>query len=130
MLTVSAGVYRAAEANGYPGARLVSLPGRSHFPYAGDAAALVRAILEFLGDREPPGAPAAGPPGGRPGMLTARQLQVAALVAEGLTNRQIAQRLGIQERSAEGHVERIRLRLGVSSRARIAAWWASGAPGG
>jgi DNA-binding CsgD family transcriptional regulator len=61
-----------------------------------------------------------------PGGLTARQLQVAALVADGLTNRQIAERLGIQERSAEGHVERIRLRLGVSSRTRIAAWWAGG----
>ena len=53
-----------------------------------------------------------------------RQLQVAALVAEGLTNRQIAERLGIQERSAEGHLERIRQRLGVSSRAQVAAWWA------
>ena len=57
--------------------------------------------------------------------MTARQLQVAALVAEGLTNRQIAQRLGIEERSAEGHLERIRARLGVTSRAQIAAWWAS-----
>jgi pimeloyl-ACP methyl ester carboxylesterase/DNA-binding CsgD family transcriptional regulator len=114
-------------AAGIPGARLVSLTGRSHFPHAGDAAAVVRAILEFLGDREPPGGPTAGPPGGRPGTLTARQLQVAALVAEGRTNRQIAERLGIQERSAEGHVERIRLRLGVTSRAQIAAWWAGGA---
>jgi pimeloyl-ACP methyl ester carboxylesterase len=95
-----------------PGARLVALAGRSHLPHAGDAAALVRAILEFLGEREPPGAPKAGPAGLRPGRLTARQLQVAAMVAEGLTNRQIAERLGIQERSAEGHVERIRLRLG------------------
>ena len=109
-----------------PDARLVSLTGRSHFPYAGDAAAVVRAILEFLGDREPAGAPTAGRPDGRPGTLTARQLQVAALVAEGCTNRQIAERLGIQERSAEGHVERIRQRLGVTSRAQIAAWWASG----
>jgi DNA-binding CsgD family transcriptional regulator len=87
---------------------------------------VVRAILEFLGAREPAGAPAPGPPDRRPGGLTARQLQVAALVADGLTNRQIAERLGIQERSAEGHVERIRLRLGVSSRTRIAAWWAGG----
>jgi pimeloyl-ACP methyl ester carboxylesterase/DNA-binding CsgD family transcriptional regulator len=110
-----------------PGARLTSLAGRSHFPYAGDAAAVVRAILEFLGAGEPAGAPAPGPPGQSPGRLTPRQLQVAALVAEGLTNRQIAERLGIQERSAEGHVERIRLRLGVSSRARVAAWWAGGA---
>ena len=50
--------------------------------------------------------------------LTARQLQVAALIAEGRTNRQIAERLGIEERSAEGHVERIRERLGVTSRCR------------
>ncbi|MGZ4508656.1 MAG: response regulator transcription factor [Blastococcus sp.] len=55
--------------------------------------------------------------------MTARQLQVAALVADGLTNRQIAERLGIEERSAEGHVERIRYRLGVTSRAQVAAWW-------
>ena len=46
-------------------------------------------------------------------------------MAEGLTNKQIAQRLGIEERSAEGHLERIRERLGVTSRAQIAAWWAS-----
>jgi len=113
-----------------PGARLVSLAGRSHLPYAGDAAAVVRAILEFLGAREPPSeAPTAGPPDRRPGGLTARQLQVAALVAEGLTNRQIAERLGIQERSVEGHLERVRLRLGVTSRAQIAAWWARAAAG-
>ena len=106
-----------------PGARLVSLAGRSHLPYAGDAAAVVGAVLEFLGGA-PPAAPAAGPPDRHPGRLTARQLQVASLVAEGCTNRQIAERLDIQERSAEGHVERIRLRLGVTSRAQIAAWWA------
>lgn len=50
-----------------------------------------------------------------------------ALVAEGVTNREIGRRLGIDERSAEGHLERIRirLRLGVRSRAQIAAWWAA-----
>lgn len=103
-----------------PGARLVSLPGRSHFPFVGDAAVVVRAILEFL-EYPPAAAPAAA---GRPVELTARQLQVAALIAEGMTNRQIAGRLGIEERSAEGHVERIRQRLGVGSRAQVAAWWA------
>jgi DNA-binding CsgD family transcriptional regulator len=36
----------------------------------------------------------------------------------------MAERLGIQERSAEGHLERIRQRLGVGSRAQVAAWWA------
>ncbi|CAM3201788.1 Hydrolase/LuxR domain protein [Prescottella defluvii] len=104
-----------------PGARLVSLPGSSHFPFVGDAAAVVRAILEFLGNGSSGlQAERPAPPSGE---LTARQLQVAALVAEGLTNRQIARRLGIEERSAEGHVERIRLRLGVTSRAQVAAWW-------
>ena len=106
-----------------PGARLVSLAGRSHFPYVGDAAAVVREVLGFLG-APPPEVPA-DEPERRPAGLTARQLQVAALVAGGLTNRQIAGRLGIEERSAEGHVERIRQRLGVRSRAQIAAWWAS-----
>ena len=111
-----------------PGARLVSLPGRSHFPYVGDAAAVVRAILEFLGNA--PAAPPYEPAGRRPGELTPRQLQVAALVAEGMTSRQIAERLGIEERSAEGHVERIRSRLGVTSRAQVAAWWARRVSGG
>ena len=101
----------------------MSLAGRSHLPYAGDAAAVIGAILAFLGARRP-GKPRPAPPVRSAGALTARQLQVAALVAEGLTNRQIAERLGIQERSAEGHVERIRQRLGVTSRAQVAAWWA------
>jgi pimeloyl-ACP methyl ester carboxylesterase/DNA-binding CsgD family transcriptional regulator len=106
-----------------PGARLVSLAGRSHWVFAGDAAAVVREILGFLG--VPQGAIPARQAAGPAGTLTARQLQVAALVADGLTNRQIAGRLGIEERSAEGHVERIRQRLGVRSRAQIATWWAS-----
>ena len=101
-----------------PGARLVTLEGRSHLPWVGDTSAVVREVLEFLG------APAE-PADSRAGRLTPRQVQVAALVAEGLTNRQIARRLGIEERSAEGHVERIRHRLGVTSRAQIAAWWAA-----
>jgi len=55
-------------------------------------------------------------------LLSRRQQEVAKLVAEGMTNRQIAERLFIAERSAEGHVERIRNRLGVRSRAEVAAW--------
>ena len=60
--------------------------------------------------------------------LTARQTEVAALVAEGLTNREIAGRLTITERSAESHVERIRLRLGFRSRSQIAAWYVATGP--
>lgn len=98
-----------------PDARLEILPGRSHIPYVGDTAPLVGAIRSFLG------LPALRGP--TPPSLTTRQREVAALVAEGLTNREIGERLGIEERSAEGHLERIRLRLGVRSRAQVAAWW-------
>jgi DNA-binding NarL/FixJ family response regulator len=54
--------------------------------------------------------------------LTKRQQVVARLVAEGLTNREIAARLYISERTAEGHVEQIRNKMGFSSRSQVAAW--------
>lgn len=47
---------------------------------------------------------------------------MAALVAGGLTNRQIAARLVITERTAGTHVERIMNKLGIHARAQIAAW--------
>src|SRR5262249_25608851 len=47
---------------------------------------------------------------------------VAALVAEGLSNREIAHRLSIAERTAEGHVQHIMNKLGFRSRAQIAVW--------
>ncbi|MCE7003613.1 LuxR C-terminal-related transcriptional regulator [Kibdelosporangium philippinense] len=54
--------------------------------------------------------------------LTARERQVAQLVAEGLSNKQIAARLVIAPRTAEGHVERILTKLGFAKRAQIATW--------
>jgi non-specific serine/threonine protein kinase len=63
--------------------------------------------------------------GAAPSPLTARQQEVARLVAEGLTDRQIAARLVISPRTAESHVEQILARLGVRSRAEIAAWTAA-----
>jgi DNA-binding CsgD family transcriptional regulator len=54
--------------------------------------------------------------------LTPRQLEVAVLVGQGLTNRQIAERLVVTERGAAAHVERILDKLGVGTRAQIAAW--------
>lgn len=53
--------------------------------------------------------------------LSRREREVALLVAEGLTNREIAERLFISERTAEGHVEQIRNKLGCRSRAEVAA---------
>jgi predicted ATPase/DNA-binding CsgD family transcriptional regulator len=55
--------------------------------------------------------------------LTRREREVAALVAEGLTNRQIAERLFISERTADSHLEQIRQKLGVRSRSQIATWF-------
>lgn len=56
------------------------------------------------------------------GLLTARERQVADLVTEGLTNKQIAVRLTLSERTVEGHLEQIRGKLGLRNRAQIAAW--------
>jgi predicted ATPase/class 3 adenylate cyclase/DNA-binding CsgD family transcriptional regulator len=55
-------------------------------------------------------------------MLTAREREVAALVALGLTNRGIAERLVVTERTAETHIQNILNKLGFTSRAQIAAW--------
>jgi len=104
-----------ALADGITGARFEILPGRSHLPYIGDADSVVRAIRRFLG--LPALRRRTGP------ALTSRQREVAALIADGFTNRQIAERLFITERSAESHVERIRDRLGFRSRSQIAAWF-------
>lgn len=55
-----------------------------------------------------------------PGALTRREREVLALVVNGLTNRQIAQRLTISEKTAEGHVGNILAKLSVSSRGKAA----------
>jgi predicted ATPase/DNA-binding CsgD family transcriptional regulator len=54
--------------------------------------------------------------------LTAREREIAALVARGQTNREIATTLVISERTADAHVQNILNKLGFSSRAQIAAW--------
>jgi non-specific serine/threonine protein kinase len=54
--------------------------------------------------------------------LTARERQVALLIAEGLTNGEIAARLKMAERTADAHVEHIRNKLGLRTRSQIAVW--------
>jgi pimeloyl-ACP methyl ester carboxylesterase/DNA-binding CsgD family transcriptional regulator len=107
-----------ALAAGIPGARLEVQVGRDHLPWVGDAVGLATSVRRFSGLRPPRAGAAAA--------LTARQDQVARLVAEGRTNREIAAELTITERSAESHVERIRDRLGFRSRAQLAAWYSAG----
>jgi non-specific serine/threonine protein kinase len=63
-------------------------------------------------------------PAQRPGPadgLTPRERQVAALVSEGLTNREIAARLVVSKRTIDSHVEHVLTKLGFTSRAQIAA---------
>ena len=101
-----------ALADRIPGARFVALDGSSHLPYAGDPEPLVAALLPFLtGDSEDEAAP-----------LSPRELEVAQLVTLGLTNAEIGRRLAIRRRTVDAHLEHIRSKLGVTSRARIAAW--------
>ncbi|HVV24240.1 MAG TPA: helix-turn-helix transcriptional regulator, partial [Pseudonocardiaceae bacterium] len=57
-----------------------------------------------------------------PTQLSARQVEVAELVADGLTDRQIARRLAISERTAHNHVQHILAKLGFADRDEIAVW--------
>jgi len=57
-----------------------------------------------------------------PTVLSRRETEVAELVAQGMTNAEVAQRLTITLRTAEGHVEHIRNKLGFHSRVQIGAW--------
>ena len=94
-----------------PGSTLIPLPGTSHLFYHGQWTEVADAMLAFLDE------PAATRP-----LLTRRELEVAGLIADGLTNQAIASRLSVAPRTAEAHVENIRRKLDVRSRAQIAAW--------
>jgi DNA-binding CsgD family transcriptional regulator len=61
--------------------------------------------------------------------LTAREFEVARLIAKGLTNAEIADELSIAPKTASAHVEHILAKLGVSRRAEIATWVATVARG-
>ncbi|OLC11797.1 MAG: hypothetical protein AUH44_01430 [Chloroflexi bacterium 13_1_40CM_68_15] len=58
------------------------------------------------------------------GRLTARETEIAALVGEGMTNREIAARLVISERTVDNHVHNILDALDMRHRSQIAAWCA------
>ena len=57
-----------------------------------------------------------------PKPLTAREAEVASLVAHGCTNREIGESLVIAERTAESHIFNICAKLGFRSRTQIAVW--------
>jgi predicted ATPase/DNA-binding CsgD family transcriptional regulator len=78
-----------------------------------------RIVTDLIEELDRP--PAATGPAGALGVLTRREREVAALLAEGLTNREIAETLVIAPRTADGHVERILGKLGLHRRSMVAA---------
>lgn len=102
-----------------PSAELTVVGGDAHPPYLGDWLPIAEAVSAFLTGPAPP-ALTRGPYG----ELTAREQDVADLTVEGLTNTAIGDRLGISSRTVETHMTRIREKLGVGTRAEIAAWMA------
>jgi predicted ATPase/DNA-binding CsgD family transcriptional regulator len=62
-------------------------------------------------------------PEDKPPVLTSRQQEIAALISEGLTSRQIAADLVLSVRTVESHIDNIMTRLGFVSRTQIASWY-------
>jgi len=65
---------------------------------------------------------AAGSRGRPAGGLTKREQQIAAMVASGLSNREIAEKLVISKRTVDAHVDHIFAKLGISSRVQLTVW--------
>ena len=115
---------RLAEA--LPDGRLVRLQGTTASLFFGDAEADLQVLLDFLtddGDAIPAAAtprPAAAsqPPGG----LTARELEVLRLVAQGETNAEIARRLRLSVHTVERHAANLYRKIGARGRADATAY--------
>jgi pimeloyl-ACP methyl ester carboxylesterase/DNA-binding CsgD family transcriptional regulator len=111
-------------AAGLPEARFVALDGADHYPWFGDSDAVLRAVLNALGID---GATAMGPEPriGRPSTeepdLTSRETEVLTLVANGLSDREIAERLVLSPHTVHRHVANIRTKLGLPTRAAAVA---------
>jgi DNA-binding CsgD family transcriptional regulator len=97
-----------------PDARLVQLESRSHvlLPTEPAWSRLVDEVGEFLGSGEPPAMSDLNLTA-----LSAREREVLALVAEGLSNEQVAADLVLSERTVERHLSNIYAKAGVSGKA-------------
>jgi len=106
----------------------------------GAAYSFDQAVALALGELDDPGDPGdrgdPGDPGDQtieaparrraaPGGLTRRELEVAGLLADGLSNKEIAARLLIAQRTVETHVDHVLAKLGLTSRGQVASWVAA-----
>ncbi|MGN6557866.1 MAG: alpha/beta fold hydrolase, partial [Solirubrobacterales bacterium] len=111
-------------ASGLPGASFVALDGADHYPWFGDSNAVLRATLKALGVEDAtatspaPGADRA-PIEGQD--LTRRETEVLALVASGLSDREIAELLVLSPHTVHRHVANVRTKLGLPTRAAAVA---------
>jgi pimeloyl-ACP methyl ester carboxylesterase/DNA-binding CsgD family transcriptional regulator len=103
-----------------PGARLFTLAGSQHLPWRGDAAAVVAAVGEFLDGRPAP-PPELPPADDGPAVLTERELEVLRLVARGLSDGEISERLVVSPHTVHRHVANVRAKLREPSRASAVA---------
>lgn len=123
-----------AVAAGLPDATFVTLGGVDHFPWRGDSDQYFAALFDALGIEEEPVAsapPDASPPGAAastddradadPGDLTRREAEVLALIASGLSDREIAERLVLSPHTVHRHVANVRTKLGLPTRAAAVA---------
>jgi pimeloyl-ACP methyl ester carboxylesterase/DNA-binding CsgD family transcriptional regulator len=98
-------------------AKLIPLAGNAHFPWAGDSDSVVRAFRSVLAPEAP-----VRPPADTPAVpLTAREREVLALIASGLSDHEIAQQLVLSRHTVHRHVANIRHKLGRSSRTAAVA---------
>jgi predicted ATPase/DNA-binding CsgD family transcriptional regulator len=90
---------------------------------------IVRLAAQDADDLPPSAEPGPAAPSPSPvPALTSREFEIAGLVGEGLSNRQIAERLVISKRTVDAHIEHIYGKLGVSSRVQLASWLRSAQP--
>lgn len=104
-----------------PGARFVQLESRNHVLLAGEPALqeFQRAVLEFTGQHMAMAADDAADSVTE--ALTAQEQRLAALLREGLGNKQIADKLGIAEKTVRNHFSTLYRKLGVRSRVEALA---------
>jgi pimeloyl-ACP methyl ester carboxylesterase/DNA-binding CsgD family transcriptional regulator len=117
-------------AAGLPGATFVALDGDDHFPWFGDSDQFLTVVFDALGIEEEEGhspapptprtRPAPGTPTGE-GDLTPRETEILALIAAGLSDREIAERLVLSPHTVHRHVANVRTKLGLPTRAAAVA---------